>query len=184
MKYPRSTGRKARCAVAANSTTNAPASEPDLLKNCRMPNGHRPASSVQAHGLSDEKLAPDLPARSRSMFRLVNKTGHRQVFGLTGMSALPGGIAGFLLAVTSHSDKAEQCATHKASNGGGGSCLPLRGSPGFAPGSLLRCTLPQWVEAHRQQKQYIQIMHFVSTKKHQRPIIFFHEKIFDLISLV
>ena len=167
MKYPRSTGGKAKCAVAANSTTNAPASERDLLKNCRMPKGQRPASSVQAHGLSDEKLAPDLPARSRSIFRLVNKTGHRQVFGLTGMSALPEGIAGFLLAVTSHSVKAEQCATRKASNGGGGSCLPLRGSPGFSPGSLLRCPLPQWVGAHRQQEQYIQIGTFLSIKNHE-----------------
>jgi hypothetical protein len=83
------------------------------------------------------------------MFRLVNKTGLRQVFGLTGTSALRFGFAAFLLAVTSHFDKAKQCQTHEASIGGGGSCLPLRGSPGFSPGSLLRCHLPQQVEAYR-----------------------------------
>ncbi len=92
--------------------TAAPASEPNLLEIYSVLNRERllarqPNAAIEQY----EKLSTKPSREVLVSFRSVIRTGHWQVFGLTGVAVLHGRKTDFLLAVTSHSDMAEQCAT-------------------------------------------------------------------------
>ena len=93
-------------------------------------------STMRAHHRHVPLRAAIRPAHGATRRRTRRARHNWQVFGLTGSHSKV-----HLLAVASQLPIAATSA-----DDGGRSCIPLRDSPGFPPGSLSRCA---WISAHR-----------------------------------